>query len=118
MTIGLFFQFAYALVIIAIVLFALTWIVRLLSRGRLLAGTASKLVSVVESTFLTQHSTLHVVKVGDRFFVVGGGQAGITLISELPPEQVNEWIESQRQIARAQAQGLTSIWNRLKGGGR
>ena len=118
MTVGLFFQFVYALVVIAIVLFALTWIVRFLSRGRLLAATATKLVSVVESTFLTQHSTLHVVKVGDRFFVVGGGQAGITLISELPPEQVNEWIDSQRQLVRAQRAGVAALFNRLKGGGR
>ena len=118
MTLGPIFQFVYALVVIAVVLLALTWLVRFLARGRLLAGTANKLVSVVESTFLTQHSTLHVVKVGHRFFVVGGGQAGITLISELPSEMVNEWIESQRQIARAQTQGLTTLWQRLRGGPR
>lgn len=118
MTFGLFFQFVYALVVIVVVLLSLTWLVRFLSRGRLLAGTANKLVSIVESTFLTQHTTLHVVKVGERFYVVGGGQAGITLISELPPEMVAEWIEQQRQIARTQTEGITTLWNRLRGGPR
>ena len=103
----------YALAVIAFILVALTWLVRTLGRGRILSSTAHRLTSVIESTYLTQQSTLHVIKVGERFYVVGGGQAGLTLICELPAEDVNEWIAGQRRLMDEQKQGLMSLWQRI-----
>ena len=103
-------HYVYALVVIALLLLAMTWVVGALGRGRLLASTRHRLTSVVESTYLTQQSTLHVVKAAGKYYLVGGGSAGVTLICELPAEEVNEWIETQRRLAGEQTQGLKNVW--------
>jgi flagellar biogenesis protein FliO len=55
------------------------------------------LVSVVESTVLAQNVTLHVVKVADRYYLVGGGSAGVTQIADVPADAVEPYIETQRK---------------------
>jgi flagellar biogenesis protein FliO len=75
----------------------LTYIVRALSRGRLVVAANRKLVTVVESTFLAQNVTLHVVKVGERFYLLGGGSAGLTNIDEVPAELAQVWLDDQKR---------------------
>ena len=90
------FQVVWAFAIVALLLFVMTYGVRLLNRGRIVSSTGKRLVSVVESTFVAQNVTLHVVKVGDRYYLVGGGSAGVTHIADVDPAVVEPYIETQR----------------------
>jgi flagellar biogenesis protein FliO len=80
----------------ALLLF-LWWGARVLGRKRLLLGVDQRLVTVVETTYLSQHSTMHVIRIGTRYFAVGGGANGLTLITELEREPLDGWIASQRR---------------------
>jgi flagellar biogenesis protein FliO len=95
-------------------LFGLTYVVRQLNRGRIVASTSRKLVSVVESTFLSQNTTVHVVKVADTYFLVGGGSAGVTHIADLSPEIVEPYIETQRKALGEQRDAMLRLMQRFR----
>jgi len=91
-------SYIFALVVVALLLGGLYAVVRGLARGRLLASAQKRLVTVLESTQLSQHAALHVVKVSGRYFLLGGGQAGVHEIAELPAGEVEEWLANQRTL--------------------
>jgi len=95
-------------------LLALYYVVRGLSRGRLVLAADRKLLTVVESTYLAQHVTMHVVKIANRYYLVGGGQSGITLIDEIPAEIVDPWIDAQRKALGNQRDALLTMFSRLR----
>src|SRR5450755_4933141 len=97
MDIAFIFKVIWAFALVALLLAALTYVVRMLSRGRLIVAANRKLVTVVESTFVAQNVTLHVVKVGDRFYLVGGGSAGITKIDDVPADMAQPWLDEQKR---------------------
>jgi len=97
MDIAFIFKVVWAFALVALLLLALTYIVRTLSRGRLVVAANRKLVSVVESTFVAQNVTLHVIKVGERYYLIGGGAAGITKIDEIPAEIAQTCMEEQKR---------------------
>jgi flagellar biogenesis protein FliO len=70
-------------------------------RGRVVVGSERKLVTTVESVILAQNVTVHVVKVGGKYYLVGGGSAGVSLLAELAAEDVEPYLDAQR-IALAQ----------------
>jgi flagellar biogenesis protein FliO len=89
-------------------------IVRVLAQGRLVTFARSRLITVVESTFLSQHTSVHVVKVGSRYYLVGGGSGHVALISELPSDDVAPYIDAQRQQFSQQAQRFGALWTTLR----
>jgi flagellar biogenesis protein FliO len=103
-----------ALALVALLLYGLFWVVRLLSQGRMLALGQSRLVSVIESSFLSQHNSVHVVRIGRRYFLVGAGSGTVALISELPAEDVEPFIESQRAAVRVQTARLTALFKKRR----
>ena len=70
----------------------MTYGVRTLNRGRIVAATGRRLVTVIETAPLTQHAAVHVVKVGDRYYLVGGGASGVTHIADVPADVVDPYI--------------------------
>ncbi len=72
-----------------------------MQRGRVVVGSERKLVTTVESVILAQNVTVHVVKVGGKYYLVGGGSAGVSLLAELAAEDVEPYLDAQR-IALAQ----------------
>jgi flagellar biogenesis protein FliO len=108
------FTYVWALAIVALLLVGMTYVVRLLNRTRIVAGTDKRLVSVVESTFLAQNVTLHVVKVGDRYYLVGGGSAGVTHIADVAPDAVEPYIETQRKALGDQRDAVVRLLQRLR----
>jgi flagellar biogenesis protein FliO len=88
--------------------------VRSLNRGRIVAATGRRLVTVVESTFLAQNVTLHVVKVGDRYYLVGGGSAGVTHIADVPADVVDPYIETQRKALGEQRDAVLRLLQRFR----
>ncbi len=103
-----------ALALVALLLYGMFWLLRLLSQGRLLALGRSRLAVVVESTFLSQNTAVHVVKVARRYYLVGASNGHVALITELPAEEVDPYIEAQRQAASVQSERIGALFKRRK----
>ncbi|SRR5260370_10062172 len=108
------FSVIWAFAVVALLLVVLTYGVRLLNRGRIVAASGKRLVSVVESTFLAQNVTLHVVKVGDRYYLVGGGSAGVTHIADVESDVVEPYIETQRKALGEQRDAVLRLLQRFR----
>jgi flagellar biogenesis protein FliO len=49
---------------------------------------ADRLLGIVESTMLTQHASVHVIKAGTRYFLVGVCNAAVSLLAEIRGDEV------------------------------
>ncbi|MBV8074328.1 MAG: flagellar biosynthetic protein FliO [Candidatus Eremiobacteraeota bacterium] len=103
-----------ALALVALLLYGLYWAARFLSQGRLATLGRSRLVVVVESTFLAQNTSVHVVKVGARYYLVGASHGHVALISELSAAEVEGHMELQRQALSAQTARLGALFGRRR----
>ena len=103
MDIAFVLKVIWAFALIGLVLVGMMYIARAVQRGRLVSGNLGRrLVSTIESTALAQNVTVHVVRVGDKYFLIGGGSAGVALLAELPAGEVEPYIESHRAALEAQ----------------
>jgi flagellar biogenesis protein FliO len=80
----------------------------------MLALGRSRLVVVVESTFLSQNTSVHVVRIARRYYLVGASSGHVALISELPAEEVEPFVESQRQAIALGAARLGTLFKRRR----
>ncbi|HEY1729805.1 MAG TPA: flagellar biosynthetic protein FliO [Candidatus Baltobacteraceae bacterium] len=103
-----------ALALVALLLYGMFWALRFLSQGRLAALGRSRLAVVVESTFLSQNTAVHVVKVARRYYLVGASNGHVALITELPADEVELVIESQRHAVNLQSERISAIFRRRK----
>ena len=108
-------QYFFALIVVALMLGGLYAVTRGLARGRVLASADRRLVSVLESTMLSQHSALHVVKAGTKYLLVGASNGGVTTLGELPAEDVEQWLGQQRTLFSAQRASLVDAFKYLRG---
>jgi flagellar biogenesis protein FliO len=115
MSSGFWLNYVLALVVVALLLGGLYAVVRGLARGRILASADRRLVTVLESTMLSQHAALHVVKVGTKYYLIGGGQGHVTSLVELPPEEVENWLGTQRAIFTDTRKSLAEMVKSLRG---
>ncbi len=115
MTSGFWLSYVFALLVVALLLGGLYLVVRGLARGRILTSANRRLVTVLESTPLSQHSALHVIKVGAKYYLIGGGQGHVTSIAELPTEEVEGWLETQRALLRTTQKSFADIVKSLRG---
>ncbi|HEY1977333.1 MAG TPA: flagellar biosynthetic protein FliO [Candidatus Baltobacteraceae bacterium] len=90
-----------ALTIVALMLGGLYIIVRSLARGRVFASANRRMVTVLESTMLSQHASVHVVKVGQRYLLVGGSSGNVSMLAELPGDDVDAWLAHEREALAA-----------------
>ena len=111
---SLAFQVIWALGLVVLLLAAMAYAARTLQRGRIALTTGKRLVSTVESTALAQNVAIHVVKVADRYYLVGGGSAGVALLAELPRDEVEPYIHAQRQAFEQQRAAVTRVFGRFK----
>ncbi|MGP6156420.1 MAG: flagellar biosynthetic protein FliO [Vulcanimicrobiaceae bacterium] len=84
-----------AFAVIALVLFALQFVARTGLRQQLSSGGSRRLVTVLDTTFLPNAASLHVVKVADKYVLIGRSGGHIATLSEIPPEKVDAWLSSQ-----------------------
>ncbi len=90
---GFWTQYFLALFVVGFMLLGLWLIVRGLARGRMLSSAKRRLVTVVESTMLSQHVGVFVVKAGGRYLLLGGGKDGsVSSLGELPAAEVEAWM--------------------------
>ncbi|HEY9181194.1 MAG TPA: flagellar biosynthetic protein FliO [Candidatus Baltobacteraceae bacterium] len=111
---GFIGQYILALLVVALMLFGLYTVVRALGRGRLVASTDRRLIAVIESTALAQNTTLHVVKAGERYFLIGGGSGHVNTLGEIPAEQVEPWLREQRALFAQQTKSVTGFLRQLR----
>jgi flagellar biogenesis protein FliO len=104
----------WAFAIVALLLVGLTYVVRTLNRSRIVAATGRRLLTVVESTALAQNMTVHVVKVGDRYYLIGGGSAGVTHIADVPSDVVEPYIETQRKALGEHRDAVLRLLQRFR----
>lgn len=115
MSSGFWINYVLALVVVGLMLGGLYAIVRGLARGRVLASADRRLVAVLESTMLSQHNAIHVVKVGTRYLLIGGSNGQVNTLSELPAEEVETWLAQQRTVFGSQRFSLADAWKSLRG---
>ena len=90
-TLGLMLRSAAATTIVVGLLFALQWLVkrrvpfrpRRPWRGR----GEGRLLEVLETSYLPEGASLHLVRIGTRRFVVGRSSASITFLCTVPDER-------------------------------
>ncbi len=114
MDIAFVLKVVWAFALVALLLVALSYIVRALSRSRLVVSANRKIVTIVESTSLAQNVTLHVVKVGERFYLLGGGSAGLTKIDDVPVDFAQTWLDEQRLSLTGQRDAVMRLISRFR----
>lgn len=114
---GAHFLFSYvlALVVVGLMLFGLYAVVRGVSRGRTLGSPERRIVRVVASAYVSQNTTIHVVKAGSKYLLVGGGAGQLRPLGEIPAEEVEAWSASQRDAHEAQVRSLAGFVAALRG---
>jgi flagellar biogenesis protein FliO len=108
-------NYILALVVVALMLGGLYALVRGLARGRVLASANRRLVTVLESTALAQHTAVHVVKVGKNYYLLGAGNGHVTTLGELPADEVETWLSDQRTLIGVQRASLAEAFKFLRG---
>ncbi len=109
------FSYVLALVVVGLMLFGLYAVVRGVSRGRALGSSEKRLVGVVTSTYVSQNTTIHVVRAGSRYLLVGGGAGHLRALGEIPADEVDAWSASQREMHEAQVRSISGIVAALRG---
>ena len=105
-------MFALALVIGMIVLVA--WLLKFFFGRRLALGGGS-LLQLVASVPLGERRFISVLRVGERYYLVGISSAEISLLSTLDPDDVKTWLEGDKQDAGES--GFARLLRRLRGEG-
>ncbi|HXB84049.1 MAG TPA: flagellar biosynthetic protein FliO [Candidatus Acidoferrum sp.] len=74
--------YAVKLLILGLVLAALYAVARRLKGARFFARGVDRYVTVIESTMLSQQAAVHLLRVGTRYLLIGGGNAGLFKLAE------------------------------------
>jgi flagellar biogenesis protein FliO len=89
-----------AFAVVTLMLAGLYAMLKRFVRGNALAAVDRRLVTVLEATMLSQQSAVFVIKVGSRYLVVGGGNASVSTLAELPAQEVEAWVARERRSSR------------------
>jgi flagellar biogenesis protein FliO len=100
-------NYLLALATITLVLAGLFFLTRRLAPGRAFAPAKRRLVTVIESTMLSHHASVHVIKAGERYILLGAAESGLTTLAEMSREEV-ESVLRRRSPSTASLKGLRS----------
>jgi len=114
MPIELIGRAVYALLVVLLILFGLAWLAQRIKRGSVVAGTRRRLVSIIETTLVGPTAALHVVKVGERYYLIGSGASGFSLLTEVPEASAAAWLATQAHEPSATPAALTDLLRRLR----
>lgn len=85
-----------ACVVIGLVLAVVQLVARRAVRVRL-EGGGGKLVTLLETTYLPGAASVHVLRVVDRYYVVGRGASEISTLCEIPADRAEAHLAAQTQ---------------------
>jgi flagellar biogenesis protein FliO len=74
--------YAVKLLVLGLTLAALYALALRLKRVRFFARGVDRYVTVIESTMLSQHAAVHLLRVGRRYLLICGGNAGLFRLAE------------------------------------
>jgi len=80
---GFVLHYVIALAAVALMLVGLQAAARAYARRRCSRSDANRIVSILESTPLTQQTALHVVRVEDSRYLIGASPNGLALLAVL-----------------------------------
>ena len=115
MTSSFWLNYIGALVVVALMLGGLYAVVQGLRRGRVLTSASHRIVTVLESTPLSQHSAMHVVKVGSKYLLIGASNGHVSTLGEMDAPEIEAWLAEQRTMLGKQPASLLEAFNRLRG---
>jgi len=85
-----------ACIVIALVLGAVQIVAARLGRARFdPGGGRGRLVALVETVYLPGAASLHVVRVAERYYVVGRNAAALVALAQIPPQSVESWLTAR-----------------------
>ena len=96
----------YAIAIVAPLRVVLNYILRIMQRGGTF-GIRERMVEVLETTPLAHASALHLVRIAEKFYIIGGSQAQASLICEVPADALESWSRTRKTARPAAA--LTAL---------
>jgi flagellar biogenesis protein FliO len=74
--------YAVKLLILGVMLAVLYAVARRLKGVRFFARGVDRYVTVIESTMLSPHAAVHLLRVGTLYLLIGGGSAGLFKLAE------------------------------------
>jgi flagellar biogenesis protein FliO len=80
-------RYAVALGVVALLLVGLSAATRFYTRGRLRPAGVRKTIEVLESAALTQQTSVHLVSVGGRRYLVATAGTAVALLAKLPRDR-------------------------------
>jgi flagellar biogenesis protein FliO len=87
------FWAAYGLrLAVAALVLAVLYVVARSLRSLRLHGATNRCVVVVETTMLSPQAALHLLRVGERYLLVGSASTGISVLAELEPSDIRSAI--------------------------
>ena len=104
-----------ALLVVALMLGGLYAVVRGFARGRVLSSANRRLVTVLESTPLSQQSAMHVVKAGSHYYLIGASNGHVSTLGEMDGAEIEAWLAEQRAVLGTRPPSLIEAFNRLRG---
>ncbi len=57
---------------------------------------------------------MHVVKVANKYYLIGGGSAGVSMLGELSASEIEPYIEAQRTALAQQRETLLRPFARFR----
>nr|WP_286207302.1 flagellar biosynthetic protein FliO [Thermomicrobium sp. CFH 73360] len=93
---GLFSAMLVPTLIVIVAAYLTIRVLRSLNRRVAATVSQTKLLELVDTLSLAGSGVVHIVRVGERYLLVGAGSAGLILLGELRPEEV-ALLESQRR---------------------
>lgn len=101
MDVGLIGRLVAASIVIAFVLAGVQIVATRLGRASLGRRGGTRLVSLVDTTHLPGAASLHVVRVADRYFVLGRSSSSLQTLAEISAAEMERWDTARGSDASA-----------------
>lgn len=105
-----------ACIVIALVLGVVQMLAARLGRSRMATGVGvgGRLVTLVETTYLPGAASLHVVRVAERYYVLGRSGTAISTVCELPSGDVERWLDARARTTSNAVEPILHFANRFR----
>ena len=104
-----------ACIVIAFVLGGVQLVATRLGRASLGVRGGTRLVSLVDTTPLPGAASLHVIRIAERYFVVGRSSSSLQTLAEIPTAEIDRWHTSRGTAGASAVAPICRFARRLRG---
>lgn len=97
--------FSVKLAVVLALIYGTIWILRRLMGRNVLSSPEARLITVMESTYLTSKQAIHIVSIGSEVIVVGATDGGIQKLHEIHDHELHD------KLGRPETKSFQSILN-------